>query len=216
MKRIVGVRLLLILGIVCVVGPTVYFAFRSPLPSGSPVGDPSLVLSEPFRTVHGLLVENGSAYDQAFVDVQPYKRIIVPDRAEVRTAEASGRLEIFMKKSLSFHGHPPEPMSIRTGRNNMGCAAKTEGDALFLATYGEWGSKEGGARIRLVLLVPENTKVERRSELSGPHSAGREWDGKYISKPKEVTEGYWYGPASPAKGWTALPDVPDPARRAGR
>ena len=86
---------------------------------------------------------------------------------------------------------------------------------LVLATFGEWDSQiEGGTRMRIVALVPLGVAVEQRAGLSGPYSAGREWHGQYLTKPKEVKEGYWYGPASPADGWTAIPDVPDPERRA--
>ena len=44
---------------------------------------------------------------------------------------------------------------------------------------------------------------------------GREWHGVYLTKPKDAKAGYWYGPASPADGWSAVPDVPDPERHAG-
>ena len=68
--------------------------------------------------------------------------------------------------------------------------------------------------MEIKLLVPEGIEVEKRGGLSGEHSAGREWHGAYLTKPKEVKEGWWYGPASPAGGWLAVPDVPDPHRRA--
>jgi hypothetical protein len=61
----------------------------------------------------------------------------------------------------------------------------------------------------------EGIEVRRKANLSGPNSAGREWNGSYLTKPKEVKTGYWYGPASPATGWSAIPDVPDIKRRAG-
>jgi hypothetical protein len=97
----------------------------------------------------------------------------------------------------------------------MGCAVRAEGDELLLATFGEWDSHiEGGAQMKLVANVPEGMDVEQRKGLSGEDSAGREWHGQYLTKSKDAKGGYWYGPASPAEGWTAVPDVPDPDRTA--
>src|SRR5258708_9041684 len=106
-----------------------------------------------------------------------------------------------MAKTLAFFGHPPAPMSIRNARKNVGCAVKPEEDALVVATYGEWDSIEGGARMKLLASVPEGVEVEHRNGFSGPSSAGREWHGKYLTKPKDAQDGYWYGPASPTDGW---------------
>ena len=80
----------------------------------------------------------------------------------------------------------------------MGCAAKADGDALVVATFGEWDSRiEGGADMTLVAVVPAGLAVEHRKELSGPKSAGRD--------PNE---------GSAAAGWKAVPDEPDPDRMA--
>jgi hypothetical protein len=176
--------------------------------------DPSIVISEKHGTNGGNTVENGEAYDQAAIDIEKYTKIILPDTAEVRHEGEGTKLQVFMKKHMSFHGHPPKSMSIRTGRKNMGCSVKNEGGALVLATFGEWSSKEGGSSMGVTVQVPKAVKVEQRSGLSGEASAGREWKGAYLTKPKEVKEGWWYGPASPAEGWKAIPDVPDPKRRA--
>jgi hypothetical protein len=196
-----------------------FFSSRSASPGASErdsPDDPSIVLSEPFRTVHGLKVENGSAYDKAALDISAYKKVVVPNDAEVKISKGEQRLQIFMKKTLSFAGHPPEPMSIRTARKNMGCAVKAEEESLVIATFGEWDSHiEGGTNMRIVLIVPDGKEVERRAQLSGPDSGGHKRHGQYLTKPKEVKEGYWYGPATPADGWRAVPDVADPERRAG-
>jgi hypothetical protein len=157
-------------------------------------------------------VQNGRAYDRAFIDRGTYTAVVVPGTAKVKTIGQSERIEIYMEKSLHFGGHPPEPMSIRQARKHMGCACRVEQDKLLIATYGEWDSHiEGRASMGLLLRVPEGLRVETRDDLSGEDSAGREWHGAYLTKPKEVTDGYWYGPASPAEGWTAVPSVPDPA-----
>jgi hypothetical protein len=160
-------------------------------------------------------VQNGSAYDRAGVELGAATKVVLPDNAQVRRTPEGGKVQLFMKKTLSFHGHPPESMSISGARKNMGCAVRTEGTALIVATFGEWDSHiEGGTFMRLVAIIPEGTEVEERPGLSGEKSAGREWHGFYLTKPKDAQGGYWYGPASPAEGWAAVPDVPDPDRTA--
>jgi hypothetical protein len=172
--------------------------------------DDSIELSDSFGKV-----ENGSAYDRAAVDLGDAKKLILPHDAAVRRVREPGEVVYFMKKTLSFHGHPPEPMSVRDARKHMGCAVKREGDDLLLATFGEWDSHiEGGAHVKLVVYVPDGIDVEQRKGLSGGNSAARKWDGQYLTKPKDAKGGYWYGPASPSDGWAAVPDVPDPGRTA--
>jgi hypothetical protein len=159
-------------------------------------------------------VENGTAFDKAAVDLGTAKRVVLPDTAAVRRAGQPGTVQLFMTKRLGFGGHPPERMSIRDARKNMGCAVKTEGDALVIATYGEWDSHiEGGADMKLIAVVPEGVEVEQRKGLSGEDSAGREWHGE-LTKPKDAKGGWWYGPAAPAEGWKAVPAVPNPLRDA--
>jgi hypothetical protein len=173
--------------------------------------DCSVVLSERFGKV-----ENGSAFDRAAVDLGNARKVVLPHDVVVRRTSAATEVRLFMKKTLAFGGHPPERMSIRDARKNMGCAGKSEGDALLVATYGEWDSRiEGGADMKLVVVVPEDVEVEQRKGLSGPDSAGQEWHGQYLTRPKAAHGGWWYGPASPADGWTAVPDVPDADRTAG-
>ncbi len=155
------------------------------------------------------------AFDQAALDTEKYKKVILPDTAEIRREEKGTELQVFMKKTLGFAGHPPEAMSIRTARKHMGCAVREEDGSLVLATFGEWDSHiEGGAQMGIEVHIPEGVAMEQRAGLSGERSAGREWHGAYLTKPKEVKDGWWYGPASPAEGWQAIPDVPDPGRRA--
>src|SRR5262245_25086909 len=159
-------------------------------------------------------VENGTAYDRAIVDVGSAKRIVLPDSATVRRTGDDGPVRLFMAKRLAFAGHPPQPMSIRDGRNNMGCATKTEGDGIVIATFGEWNNIEGGADIKLVAHVPATLTVEQRSDLSGVKSAARGWQGVDVSKPADAKGGYWYGPSLPTTGWSVVPDEPDPDRTA--
>jgi hypothetical protein len=80
----------------------------------------------------------------------------------------------------------------------MGCAVKTEGDALAVGIYGEWDSHiEGGADMKLVVVVAEGLAVEHRKGLSRDKSSC--WD--------RVA-------GSMAAGWKAIPDEPDPERTA--
>jgi hypothetical protein len=160
-------------------------------------------------------VENGRAYDKAALSISADQVLVVPKDAAVEEGAPAGRVEVFMKKTLAFGGHPPERMSIRLARNHMGVGCKTEGGKVILATYGEWDSQiEGGAFLELLVRVPEGVTVERRADLSGPESVGREWHAEYLTKPAEAKEGYWYGPASPGPGWQALRGEPDRDYRA--
>src|SRR5262245_58053584 len=70
--------------------------------------DSSIELSNRFGKV-----ENGSAYDQAAVDLGATKKLVLPDNAVVQRSGEAGKVQLFMKKTLAFGGHPPEPMSIR-------------------------------------------------------------------------------------------------------
>jgi hypothetical protein len=175
--------------------------------------DPSLELGERWGKFG--IVENGSAYDRAAVDLDAAKRLILPDTAIIRDGGVGSQVEIFMKKTLGFHGHPPSQMSIRDTRKKMGCAVKIEDDGLVIATFGEWESKEGGAHLRLIAVVPNGVKVEQRKDLSGPHSIGREWQGFWLTKPKDAKSGCWYGPASASDGWRGVPTLPDAGRTGG-
>ena len=100
----------------------------------------SLVIGEKFGKV-----ENGSAFDKTTLDLGKYKKVVLPDKATVLQEGDGAKLQIFMKKTLHFLGHPPEAMSIRQARKYMGCAVKAEKDAQIIATFGEWDSHiEGG------------------------------------------------------------------------
>jgi hypothetical protein len=171
--------------------------------------DQSVVLSERFEEQ----VENGSAYDKATVDLGTLKRLAIPEGVEIVRGDEGAEVQVFMKKTLDFKGHPPEPMSIRTGRKKMGCTTKPEGKVLVLATFGEWRSKEGGARIKLLLIVPKGVEVEMRKGLAGPESAAHPTSVVSLPGPKEAKDGYWYGPTMPSDGWKAARAVPDVEHR---
>lgn len=168
-----------------------------------PGKDPSLVIGENFEDV-----ENGSAFDVAVADIGAHKKFVLPKNAEVRQDGEPGKLKIYMKKTLSFMGHPPAKMSIRLGRKNMGCAVQSEKDARVVATYGEFSTREGGAGMALLIIVPKGIEIERRNDLSGENSKGHQ-DSK-----TPANEGYWYGPSAPGNGWEALSAFPDNEHRA--
>lgn len=109
-----------------------------------------------------------------------------------------GLIRVYLEKSMSFGGHPPEKMDIRTGRNLMGCAYRREDDRLTLASFGEWSNFEGGARVRLLVEVPETAKVVTSNEDAGGF-------------PSSLSTGpFWYSATAPRQGWSRLADRADP------
>src|SRR5262245_11761210 len=152
-------------------------------------GDPSVSLDR--HRAPSDMVENGTAYDRATVEVGSATRIVLPDNATVRRTGEGGPLRLFMAKRLAFAGHPPQPMGVRDARANMGCATKPEGNGVVIATFGEWGNIEGGADIKIVAEVPNGLAVEQRAELSGVSSAARGWQGVTVTKPADAKSGYW-------------------------
>ncbi|MDB5307454.1 MAG: hypothetical protein JWO38_1656 [Gemmataceae bacterium] len=155
-------------------------------------------------------VENGSAYDQALVELGTSMKVVLPLGTEVRRTAGEGKVQLFMRKTLGFGGHPPESMSIRGARKNMGCAVRVEDGAVVIGTFGEWDSwVEGGAYLRLIAVVPKGVEVELRRGLAGPRSRAGNGGKQPANLPPPRGEGYWYGPVSPADGWTAIPDAPD-------
>jgi hypothetical protein len=165
----------------------------------SPQRDPSVVLDS--EHAPSRLVENGIAYDRAIVSAGSAKTVVLPDTAVVRRTTETGSVRLFTAKRLGFGGHPPEQISIRDARKRMGCAVRTEGDSLVVATFGEWDSGiEGGARMKLVAVVPEGLAVEQREGLAG--------------KPIGTQGRAWSRSAPPADGWSAVPDEPDTDRTA--
>jgi hypothetical protein len=155
------------------------------------------------------LVENGTVYERARIDVQGVRKVVFPKDAIVRRTHGPEAVQLFMAKQLQFFGHPPAPINLQSAHAYLGCAIRKDSDALLVATYGEWGSKEGGARVHLLALVPEGLPVDQRGDLSGPQSLANQ--GAELSS---AGPGYWYGARAPAKDWTAVPSSPDPEKNA--
>jgi hypothetical protein len=163
------------------------------------------------------MVENGTAYDRATIDLGNAKKVVLPDNAVVRRSGQTGKLQLFIARTLSFAGHPPKAMTVRGARKNMGCATHGEGASLVIATFGEWDSHiEGGAYMKIVALVPQVVEVEQRKGLSGPESAGQGKNGESSAIPKDAPDEYWYSSTSPADGWSTVASVPDPDRTASK
>jgi hypothetical protein len=151
-------------------------------------------------------VENGVVYDKATIKAAHVKTLIVPDNATVERIDSKGEIELYIKRTQGFHGHPPEPMPLKAIRKKMGCATRMEAGKATIATFGEFSTKEGGASLKLLIRVPKALSVETKEGLSGANSAGQ---GKQEADKKD---GYWYGPTAPGEGWKAIPTEPDPKR----
>jgi hypothetical protein len=152
-------------------------------------------------------VTNGSAFDCYGFSFGGVSTLIIPEGVELTESAGADTIIVKANKTLAFSGHPPKPMSPETARNNMGLAYKLEGDILTLATYGEFATKEGGASIKLVVLVPPKREIERRKDLNGPNSLAA--TTTYPANEKD----YWYTGNKPAAGWIAFKAVPDPGSR---
>ena len=174
--------------------------------------DSSIVLAELWKTVNGREVENGTAYDKTQMDLEKHTKLVVPENVKIRTDGPAGKIQIFMAKTLAYAGHPPESMSIRQMRNQMGCAVKSENEILIVGPYGEWDSHiEGGASIKLIIVLPKGVTVEKRKGL--PEEVRKSQDRVKRGRPGKKTEERETSPQF-SKGWKALVSEPDPQRTA--
>ena len=87
----------------------------------------------------------------------------------------------------------------------------------MVATYGEWDARGDGGAVggRWWRSFPMGIEVEQREGVGGEEKSCLGVGRQLLTKPKDAREGYWYGPASPSEGWTAVPAEPDPQRTAG-
>ncbi len=150
-------------------------------------------------------VTNGRAYDCAALEIRGFDRIVLPDNAIVMEGPRPGVVLLEARKSLHFVGHPPETMTPRLARENMGCAWRIDGGALVIGNYGEWDSHiEGGAWMDLRVVVPRGLRVSFGDWLSGELSTAAD------PRPSRTPSQSWYGPRGPAPGWSAVRWQPDP------
>jgi hypothetical protein len=174
-------------------------------------GDPSIVLDAPWRSLNDIIVENGTAFDRAGVDIAPFVKISVPHGSVIRSRPNGSLVVVYVQKHLGYHGHPEKSMSIRDYRKKMGCSVKPEDDVLVFAAYGGWSTIEGGARVQISFKVPEGIDVvERPSEpkIEEPDPSG-DPSLKPLDKRLEGRTACWEGP-KPCEGWRAIPTVPAP------
>jgi hypothetical protein len=175
-------------------------------PAAPPAEDPSVVVA-PNGSAGDVV--NGSAYDRGEIDLGAVKHLTVPADAEVVQEGTGTTVRLFTRKTLSFAGHPPEKMHIRTARNNLGIATQGLADGLVIGTFGEFWTKEGGAQLKLRVVVPQGIAVEKRTGLSGDSSKVHAGSGV---KPRDPKNGYWYGPTGPSDGWTIMKTMADGER----
>jgi hypothetical protein len=150
-------------------------------------------------------VENGRAFEKGYLNVGAGTTVVLPDDAKVEHDGRPGRIEIYMEKRLSWSGHPPQPVSIRKVRKSMGCVYREDGQRLVIASYGEFGTIEGGTFMALLFRVPPRMRVERREGISGPLRARGESEGRQPQR--KLLE--------PGKdGWKKVTTVPDLAATA--
>ena len=142
---------------------------------------------------------NGSAFDRGGLDVPEGMSLVVPESARVEKV-AARRVVLFMEKRLSFAGHN-EGSPART-RLEMGCGWKREGRSIRIATFGEWGSMEGGTSLNLRIEVPAGMDVRKDRSLEGERSPAN----------RTLVE----GKGRPALGWTKVETVPDEESAARR
>jgi hypothetical protein len=156
-------------------------------------------------------VTNGTLHETATLDIAGYALLVVPETATIQQVKNATHVEIHLEKELAFHGHPPHPLDIKNARDYFGIATKDENEAILLATYGEWSSKEGGASIRLRIIVPEGTAVTQRAGLDGPDSQAKPrddvgWTDLFDSP--QFARCYWYTTIAPTTNWTPIQTTP--------
>ncbi len=188
--------------------------------------DPSIVFDTPWLMNSGARAYNGTAYDVAALQIEPDRKVVLPDSATVvERSDQADVLLVYMAKSAWILAHYSESVSIAEYRKTMGCAVKLEKGALLVGTFGEYSFMEGAVSMSLLVLVPPNVEVERRAGLiGGPGGrAGSQRNPNAINpahgdpKPaltkfKEGTPRRWLPPTA-EDGWHEIPAVPDVDRR---
>jgi hypothetical protein len=160
-------------------------------------------------------VENGDVYDKAILNAGDIKTLIVPDSAIVERTAKEGQVELYLKKTLSFGGHPPEPMPLVSIRKDLGCAARAQNIKVLLGTFGEGSSKEGGAYLKPLIRVPAALAVETEKGLSGSDSqAQKNQKGHYLFEEPVPNDSPEHALISAGPDWKRIPTEPDPQRTA--
>jgi uncharacterized protein (TIGR03067 family) len=191
--------------------------------------DASIVYDKPHPMNSGYKAYNGQVYDKAALRVEPKLKVVLPEMATVvERHDQTDVLLVYMEKSAHIGAHLTRSVSIADYRKTMGCAVKLEKGALLIGTFGEFGFLEGGASMKLLVLVPPGVEVERRAGLIGGYGgrAGSERaptainptrdDPKpALTKSKEGTPPCWL-PPTVEDGWHEIPAVADIERRVSK
>lgn len=180
--------------------------------SGCSKGDSSLELENSFGKV-----QNGTAYDRASVPIQDDTLIIVPINSITEPNDSRDSTEIFLAKTISFGGHPPREIGIRSCRKYFGAAINRENRILKIATFGEWDSRiEGAAWVNMIIKHPAGLKIERRSNLSGDSSESIYNSKESLIRRFQGNGPYWYNSTECAAGWDKVHEFPDDKQTAKR
>jgi hypothetical protein len=162
-------------------------------------------------------VFQGSLYQRATIPIGKHDSLRVPSTALVAEGAKDGSVEVYVEKRLHFMGHPPEAMPLGSLRRNLGVATSADGTTLVVATYGEFGSIEGGASMRVFVRVPTGFAVKMRDGLAGDDSDAARWpmDEAGFKASDAGRAGYWYAPVNPATPWVRVTLTDDAQRVAG-
>jgi hypothetical protein len=158
-------------------------------------------------------VQNGDVYDRAVLSTHDVKLLMLPEGAKVERTAPGGSIELYVRKTQAFRGHPPLPMTLQNVRRRMGCASQIDKGKLTVATFGEFSTKEGGARMKLLVRVPAGLAVKTQTGLSGPDSAAQRKADDSDEKGADRNS-YWYGPSQAAPDWKTIKTEPDAKRTA--
>ena len=163
-------------------------------------------------------VFGGQIYQRGKVAVGTHTALRIPITALVAEGAKDGTIEVFVSKALHFKGHPPEAMRAAGVRRNLGVATSSDGTTLVIATFGEFGTIEGGASMQLFVRVPKGLPVHARHRLSGEASEPVQWpnDEAGYKASQAGRLGYWYAAVNPVKGWKSVPLVDDPQQVASQ
>jgi hypothetical protein len=115
------------------------------------------------------LVINGDSYEQCqFKLPEKVRTIVLPKGTSVYRRGLSS-VDLQVKKSLSWVGHPSTKTSIDDERSRMGVSVEISGSRLQIRPFGTWGSFEGGADLKLIAGVPAGVSVRYdKSEGTAP------------------------------------------------
>jgi hypothetical protein len=144
-------------------------------------------------------LENGCSYERASFDFSRFRALVLPHDAVVRRGLATDAFNVYVEKIQAFKGWPEKKLAISAFRTNMGVAFRVSGQAVALATFGEWGTSDGGGTVRLTVIIPADLELKRREDISGQASIAN------AQAPGQL------GPGSgqPRPGWTIVKTEPN-------